>query len=509
MSLVVRIAAPTGRDAELSAAVLRQNGIAAEPCRDLVCLLAQNAEHPIGPLLVAEEALDQVTMAALIDAVRRQPPWSDLPILILTGSSHSSPRGAEGRFEQLGSPVLLERPLRPDTLVSSIRAALRARQRQYEIRDTLGERDRALAALRNEQETLKVVMDNMPVGIIVAGRSGQIILANRRAEQMIGRPLPPTAGNTSDAVWEVFHPDGHRLQGQEYPLWRAMNSMEPVAPEEYLYRCADGSMSWIRMVAAPIIDPEGSVSGGIAALTEIDMEKRAEAALMKSEKLAAVGRMAASISHEINNPLAAVTNLLYLVEQNTRGSDASQFAAKAQEELARVSQIVTQTLRFHRQSTNPQLVAIKDLLESTVGLYRGRIANWNIHLEFQDRAPDPIVCREGDIRQVLNNLVGNAIDAMRGGGRLVIRTSRAHHPQTGAPGIRVSIADTGHGIAKDTMKHIFEPFYTTKGESGSGLGLWISQEIVVRNKGRLHIRSVNGGGRGGTIASVFLPEKIE
>lgn len=509
MSLVVRIVAPTGRDAELSVGVLRQSGIAAQPASDLIRLLRENAENPIGPLLVAEEALDPVTWAALADAVHRQPGWSDLPILILTGTSRSGARGPGSRFEGLGSPVLLERPLRPDTLVSSVRAALRARQRQYEIRDTLRERDRALAALRNEQQTLKVVMENMPVGIVVADRDGRIILANPRVEQIFGRPLPPASKNDAGAIGEIYDPDGRRLEEQAYPLWRAMKSMEPVGPEEYLYRSGDGSMSWIRVAAAPIIDAEGKVSGGIAALTEISMEKRAQAALMKSEKLAAVGRLAASISHEINNPLAAVTNLLYLVEQSTRGSPASEFAVKAQEELGRVSQIVTQTLRFHRQSSNPQQIGVKDLLEPTLGMYRGRLANGNIRLEFQNRAAEPIVCREGDIRQVLNNLVGNAIDAMRNGGRLVIRTSHAHHPQTGAPGIRVSIADTGHGIPKETMRHIFEPFYTTKGDSGSGLGLWISQEIVVRNKGRLHIRSMNGKGPTGTVATVFLPATIE
>ena len=216
-------------------------------------------------------------------------------------------------------------------------------------------------------------------------------------------------------IWEAFHLNGQPLDQHQYPLWRAIRTAEPVLPAEYLYNGADGEKRWVRIAAAPIIDADGLVSGAVAALSDIDREKRAEAALIKTEKLAAVGRLAASISHEINNPLEAVTNLLYLVEQNSRDTETSQFAASAHQEMARVSQIVTQTLRFHRQSSSPQLIAVRDLLEPTLALYRGRAANLNIGVELQCRSDAKILCREGDIRQVLNNLIGNAIDAMRGG----------------------------------------------------------------------------------------------
>jgi signal transduction histidine kinase len=511
MSLAVCVVAPIGRDAELTTAVLRVNGIAAESCSDLRPRLTESAENPIGALLIAEEALNGDAREALTEYIGGQPPWSDLPVLILTGTSRSSPRSQQNRFEQLGSPVLLERPLRPDTLLSSVRAALSARKRQFEIRDTLRERDTALAALRNERETLQVIIDNLPVGIIVVGRSGDVLLCNRMAEQILARSLKVGASVGSEGMWQSLlqdSPEGEPLDPGDYPLRRALETSEVVAPEDFLYRHHDGSMGWVRIAAAPIIGQDGVVSGAVAAISDIDRSKRAEDALMKSEKLAVVGRLAASISHEINNPLEAVTNLLYLVEQNARSTPVSQFAIKAQEELARVSHIVTQTLRFHRQSSGPQWIAVNELIEPAIGLLKGRIGNSNVQLDLQYRTDCRIFCRDGDVRQVLANLIGNAIDSMRAGGRLIVRSAGVHLPKTNVSGVRISIADTGHGIPKPAMRRIFEPFYTTKGDGGTGLGLWISQEIVKRNQGTLQIRSRTAVPNSGTVASLCLPVEV-
>jgi signal transduction histidine kinase len=259
--------------------------------------------------------------------------------------------------------------------------------------------------------------------------------------------------------------------------------------------------------------------------TLLDDRQRAEAALIQSEKLAAVGRLAASISHEINNPLESVTNLLYLIRQEDHLPDrAKTYLSLAERELARVSQIAGQTLRFQRQSTRPTSVTPEDLLDSVVALYQGRLLNAHIQLFFEHRAAAPITCFEGDIRQVLNNLVGNAIDAMslgamssvgkpsgaqRTGGRLLIRTHDATCWRTGRHGIRITIADTGSGIPPDVRAHIFEAFYTTKGLSGTGLGLWISHGIVQKHHGTLNVRSSNRPPRTGTVFSLFLPRELD
>jgi signal transduction histidine kinase len=151
------------------------------------------------------------------------------------------------------------------------------------------------------------------------------------------------------------------------------------------------------------------------------------------------------------------------------------------------------------------LTAVDELLDPPIALFKGRLANANIKLDLQYRTSSRICCRDGDIRQVLSNLIGNAIDSMRAGGRLIVRTTTAHNAKTNVPGVRISIADTGHGIPEDAMESIFEPFFTTKGDNGTGLGLWISREIIKRNQGTLRIRSKAARHNSGTVATIFLP----
>lgn len=245
-----------------------------------------------------------------------------------------------------------------------------------------------------------------------------------------------------------------------------------------------------------------------AAAEQLRTQQRvAEDKLLQSEKLAAVGRLAASISHEINNPLEAVTNLLYLVKSDASISqESSEYLKQAEEELARVSQIVSQTLRFQRAGTAPVIVGPESLIQSVLSLHQGRLHHKRIKIQVSHRRPRHFLLPEGDVRQVLNNLVGNAIDAMSSeGGVLTLRTSAVRHHDTGESGMRITVSDTGSGMDSQTAAHIFEPFYTTKGASGSGLGLWISGTLAKRHGGRLTVRSCTGGRQRGTTFSLFLP----
>jgi PAS domain S-box-containing protein len=246
-----------------------------------------------------------------------------------------------------------------------------------------------------------------------------------------------------------------------------------------------------------------------AAADELRQQQRmVEDRLMQSERLAAVGRLAASISHEINNPLEAVTNLLYLVRgDRSLSQEAMEYIRLAEEELSRVTEIVAQTLSFQRGSTTPMECTPESLVESVLALHQGRLHNSGIHIVRQHRRSRSFRCPEGDLRQVLNNLISNAIDAMhKTGGTITIRTQPARHHDSGLKGLRVTIADTGHGMSRATASQIFEPFYTTKGASGSGLGLWISSSIARRHGGSLGVRSSRDGNRRGTTFSLFLPE---
>ena len=278
-----------------------------------------------------------------------------------------------------------------------------------------------------------------------------------------------------------------------------------------------GTRTWISDYF-PVCGPDGSVQAIAAASAEITAMRQAEAALLQSEKLAAVGRLATSIAHEINNPLESVTNLLYIarstLEELSRGAGApgatlqqvSEYLDTADRELRRAAAITSQTLRFHKQSTSPREIRCEELLEDVLSIHQGRLVNSHVEVEQRLRAQKPICCFEGEIRQVLANLVGNAIDAMHpDGGRLLVRTRAATHWPTGRAGIAITIADTGSGMSPETLGRIFEAFFTTKGLSGTGLGLWVSREILDRHHGSLRVRSSQDPAHHGTVFSLFLP----
>ncbi|HEY9126226.1 MAG TPA: PAS domain-containing sensor histidine kinase [Acidobacteriaceae bacterium] len=256
----------------------------------------------------------------------------------------------------------------------------------------------------------------------------------------------------------------------------------------------------------PVYAPDGSIQGITAASLEVTQQKRAEMALIQSEKLAAAGRLASSISHEINNPLESVVNLLYLLQVcDGMPRQSQEYVEMAQAELARVSQIVTQTLRFYRQTSRPARITAAQVVLPVIELFKRRLTNAHVEVETHLPSTATFCCLEGEIRQVLSNLVSNAIDALPDGGRIVLHARDAVEHLTGRRGVRISVGDNGAGMMDAVRRRIFEPFYTTKELNGTGLGLWISTEIVERHKGRLTVRSTRHPRRHGTVFSLFLP----
>jgi signal transduction histidine kinase len=253
-------------------------------------------------------------------------------------------------------------------------------------------------------------------------------------------------------------------------------------------------------------EADGSISGIIVLGVDVTESKRAAQVLLQSEKLNAAGRLASSIAHEINNPLEAITNLLYLAQSSAVGPEAQKYLQDAEVELRRVSAIANQTLRFYRQTTRPEPMTAKRLIDETLPLYQGKILNWRIRVERRERAKHEVTCLDGEIRQVLSNLIANAIDAMHPvGGRLLIRSREATHWKTGRRSVVLTVADTGSGMSVNTKARIFEPFFTTKDGRGTGLGLWISREIVDRHKGIMRVRSSQMPGASGTVFTILLP----
>ena len=232
----------------------------------------------------------------------------------------------------------------------------------------------------------------------------------------------------------------------------------------------------------------------------------AEEALRKSEKLLVAGRLAASISHEINNPLASVTNLLYLIGTSSSLEEAKAHKDIAAAELARISEIVTQTLRFYREQSKPSMVLITDIVDSALLFYGGKLTNAGIAVQKDFRECSPILAVGGELRQVTLNLISNSLDALRRGGTLRVRAANAREHNNGSrPGIRLTIADSGSGIQPAIRNMLFEPFVSTKGDTGTGLGLWVSSQIIGKHGGTIQVKSWADSDKTGTVFSIFLP----
>lgn len=266
----------------------------------------------------------------------------------------------------------------------------------------------------------------------------------------------------------------------------------------------DNSRIW-DIMAEPIRDETGKITGLTIAALDITARVNADEALRKSDKLALVGRLASTIAHEIRNPLDSVGNLLYMIESDDDMPRMRSYAQSAQEELARIGHIVTHTLQYNRPSIAVREEKLSALLESALTIYHGRIKHSGVEIRREYAASDSIFCFSSELRQVFANLIGNALDATRRGGTVTLRTHVHTHWLTGERGVRVTVADTGAGMNRKTLQRLFEPFFTTKGLEGTGLGLWVSREILDKHRAQVRVRSRQGPGNSGTTFSIWFP----
>lgn len=358
--------------------------------------------------------------------------------------------------------------------------------------------------LQRETQRLAILFQQAPAFFAaLGGPEHRFELLNPLYSELIGQR--DVAGKTvKEAVPEAIE------QGFVALLDRVYQTGEPFVghnmPIHLQRKSQELELRYLDFVYQPRRNAEGAITGIIVLGIDVTENRRAQQLLLQSEKLNAVGRLASSIAHEINNPLAAVTNLIYLAQQASFDPEAKSYLASAEIELRRVSAIANQTLRFHRQSTNPRDISGAELIDATVPLYQGRLLNAGVKVERRDRATHHVTCFEGEMLQVLSNLIGNAIDAMiPKGGRLLIRTRNGCDWRTGRKGLILTVADTGHGMSLYTLSRIFVPFFTTKENKGNGIGLWISRGIVDRHRGSLSVRSRQSATGSGTVFALFLP----
>ena len=355
--------------------------------------------------------------------------------------------------------------------------------------------------LHESRERLRVLTESIPQLLWTATSSGACQFVSQACADFIG----VTPHDCLGEGWNRFiHPDD---QANTAAKWQNAVQHGQDFIVEYRLKRYDNEYLWFLHRAVPRRDENGTVIEWVGTSTEIEFKKRSENALRQTEKLAAVGRLASSIAHEINNPLNGVMNLLFLLGGNpSLNRSAREYVKSAQEELARISEITTQALRFHKQSLAPVPTRIAEVLDSVLSLNMPRILANDLKLERAYEKTDPLTCRAGDVRQALSNIIANAIDATPPGGTLRVRLRTARGgPARRQLGIRITIADSGCGISRDHQTRVFEPFYTTKGDTGTGLGLWITSDLIARHGGRISLWSSTRPGQSGTALSVFLP----
>jgi two-component system, chemotaxis family, CheB/CheR fusion protein len=352
------------------------------------------------------------------------------------------------------------------------------------------------------QTLLAAVVEDSDDAILSKMLDGTILTWNKAAERMYGyRPEEVIGKNVS-----MLLPPDRPAEVDE--ILERMQRGERIEHFETTRRTKSGRILSVSLTISPVRDSEGKIIAASSIARDITQTKMAEEAIRNSERLAVAGRMAATIAHEINNPLEAVTNILYLLAQKEPLSESGRkYVQAAEEELRRVGQITRTTLGLYRErDVAVAPVNISELLESILVLYNRRLLTLGVKVERSFESPGTVMGVAGELRQVFSNLIANAMDALTASGTKLIvhvRDSRDWRA-LGRHGVRVDIADDGVGMSPETRTNLFQPFFTTKGEKGTGVGLWVSRGIIAKHGGSMRLRS-NTGLRHGTCFSVFLP----
>lgn len=372
------------------------------------------------------------------------------------------------------------------------------------------------SGLNDTLALLDSMLANAPIGFAFFDRKFRFVRVNQFLADMNHTSISRHLGRT---VHEVF-PESAAISMQHAidSVFESGKAVQDLELTGELTQQPFPTRSWLVNIY-PVHTGTNAVRWVGAVIVDTTQRRSSEEALRKTEKLAAAGRLAASIAHEINNPLEAVTNLLYLIRlQDSLNAETTEYVELAQHEVARVSEITQQTLRFYRQSTLPSMAIVGELMDSVLTLHQGRVNSLQVQVERYYQPDVELFCFTGELRQLFANLIGNALDAMMPGpGRLTLSVRRSHlWSDPSVEGIRISVIDTGCGMSDEVRERIFEPFFTTKEATGTGLGLWVSAEVVHKHHGTIRIRSRAAGQeknndavRSGTVFMIFFPSVRE
>ena len=362
----------------------------------------------------------------------------------------------------------------------------------------ISQRDRAMRELAHESQ---VALQSIPQLVFPADADGEVLFYNDRWFDYTGM-----GRGSHKSEWIKFiHPDDREMAGL---AWRRAVKGGVRYGIGYRLMRSDGEYRWFYAQAIPIRDELGQIQKWFGTCTDVHEQRLAQEALIRSEKLAATGRMAASIAHEINNPLAAITNVVHLLRTSVeRNSQEAELLNILHEEIQRVSHIVKSTLGLSRQNATSSTIRLDQLADDVLVLFEKRLDSRGIAVEkrYEENLPEVVVVPT-EIRQAISNLISNAMDVSAPDDRIVISVHRGTQWQGEMRrGVRLSVADSGPGISQASRKRLFEPFFSTKADVGTGLGLWISKGIIEKHGGSLRYRSSTRLEKHGTVFSIFLP----
>ncbi len=353
-----------------------------------------------------------------------------------------------------------------------------------------------------ERERLAVTLTCIGDAVVATDAEGRVTFLNPVAEHATGWKLDEAYKLPLETIFVIVNETTRATVPNPVRKVLEQGRIVGLANHTLLIR-RDGSEIPIDDSAAPIRGANG-IEGVVLVFRDITETKATQSALLRSEKLASVGRLASTIAHEINNPLESVSNLLYLVEKDPNLSATSKdYVASAQSELGRAAELTKQTLSFHKGTNFRTAVNVRECVESVLKIYASRARNNDVEVRNEVSTDIYVHVIRTQFRQLVSNFVTNAIDAMPQGGTFTVCGT--------VPGmgedmtVELSFIDTGHGIAKDHLPRIFDPFFTTKADVGTGLGLWVTKTIVNDHDGHISVHSDTTAGGSGTTFIVTLP----
>ena len=400
------------------------------------------------------------------------------------------------------------------TLIAGLLIGIFARNQLHMVSNAF---QQTLSALRkhaqatyDSEQRLRAILVSLSEAVVVCDLEGRIELMNPAAERLSGQPQSEARGRLFEEVFALEGEASHRPP--ESPVTAVRRELRTITPtESFVLRRPDGTDLTVDQSGAPIYERNGDLAGIVLVLRDSTQQRQAQAALLASEKLAVAGRLAATIAHEIHNPLDSVANLLYLMRTGSNPEENTRFLEMAQGELSRATQISRALLGMYRESRTAVGLDISSLLGSVLVLLERRFKEIGVKVKADLEQPAVVSGFPAELRQVFTNLLANAAEASPRGEVVEVRTRAASgiNPADASaarrPGILITVEDRGPGVAPDIQRQLFQPFFSTKGEAGTGLGLWVSKGIVEKHGGTIELASSTDPEHHGTIVSVFLP----